>query len=130
MTDPNRDFAAEVLQIQQNANDNYAASENRLHACEEECARLRVQLAKDDDALGVATELWIVFQYRDEKHIEFQGVFSDKEKAIAACKTWTYSVNGPVILNQELPAEPMQLEKCWYPLTEAEPGGSHGDTQR
>lgn len=42
---------AAIPEIQQNANDNYVASENRLHACEDECRRLREQLAKDDDAM-------------------------------------------------------------------------------
>lgn len=49
----------DILTIQQNANDNYAASENRLHNCEAEREKFRKllndalrELAKDDERMG------------------------------------------------------------------------------
>lgn len=67
-------------------------------------------------------EFWLVFQYREHGPQDFQGLFSSKEKAIAACKLPTFCVCGPEILDRELPEDSGPFAKCWYPLNgEAEP---------
>ena len=67
------------------------------------------------------TELWLVFQYRDDAPPDFQGVFSTKQKAIEACKSPNYCVCGPAVVDQELPEETSEFPKGWYPLLESEP---------
>lgn len=49
-------------------------------------------------------EIFVVGQLFEEegKQWEFQGVFSTKELAEAACRDWTYFV-GSAVLDQELP---------------------------
>lgn len=67
-------------------------------------------------------QVWLVFQFQgDSIAPDFQGVFSTKEKAIAACTMQTYCVCGPELLDHELPTEPGLFPKCWYPLLEPEP---------
>jgi len=66
-------------------------------------------------------ELWIVYQYYDDGPPGFQGIFSSKEKAVAACVADNFCVAGPVFLDQELPLEKEQFPLCWYPHLEAEP---------
>jgi len=68
-------------------------------------------------------QLRLVFQYREgsESPQEFTGVFSDKEKAVAACITEMHSVGGPITLNEAFPLETVALPLNWYPLLEPEP---------
>jgi hypothetical protein len=66
------------------------------------------------------TVLWLVEQWFPDKAQDFQGIFSTKERAIAACKLDTFAVTR-VILDRELPIETVDREKCWYPLREPEP---------
>lgn len=64
--------------------------------------------------------LWIVGQIRPEQHsqlFEFQGVFSSKELAIAACRSQTYFV-APTMLDVEIPDEQSAWPGCEYPLKE------------
>lgn len=46
---------------------------------------------------------------------DFQGVFDSREKAFAACRDESYSVQSAV-LNQELPHESSEFPDCEYPL--------------
>lgn len=45
---------------------------------------------------------------------EFQGIFSDENKAIGACKTNEYWI-GPVTLDQEIPDETTDWPGQYYP---------------
>jgi len=58
--------------------------------------------------------VYIVTKNRPDGKWEFQGVFSTKEKAIAACKGpgWGY---GPEELDVELPEESIVWEGFVYP---------------
>ena len=47
---------------------------------------------------------------------EFQGIFSSKELAIAACKTSAYFVMGPFELNKELPDETVNPDNAFFPF--------------
>ena len=59
-------------------------------------------------------ELWLVGQWRGDYEWEFQGVFSSKEKAIAACRNNNYFL-APVYLNSECPDEKRGMPNCEYP---------------
>ena len=67
--------------------------------------------------------LWLVGQYRKPDPVanvawEFQGVFTTKEKAIAACRAKHYWI-APVELDQEWPDETMaDFPGMYYPLLE------------
>lgn len=58
--------------------------------------------------------LWIVFQHKRGSVREFQGVFTSRELARAACKTWRYSYRV-IKLNKELPKKRV-MTKCVYPI--------------
>jgi hypothetical protein len=65
-------------------------------------------------------ELWLVGQYRSGdiagKVIwDFNGIFSDRDKAIAACRDPNYFI-APVILNEELPHETIIFPRLEWPL--------------
>jgi hypothetical protein len=61
--------------------------------------------------------LWIVGKWEGEGW-EFQGVFDDRDKAIAACRTRWYFV-APATLNETLPAEREVWPAVFYPIAEA-----------
>jgi len=48
---------------------------------------------------------------------EFQGVFSSREKAIAACRTPMYCIM-PIELDADIPDAPHEFPICEYPLAE------------
>lgn len=65
--------------------------------------------------------IWLVEQWREEKEApELQGIFSAKEKAVAACVLDTFCVTR-VPLDEALPVETVPRVHCWYPLRESEP---------
>src|SRR3990167_6545590 len=68
--------------------------------------------------------LWLVGQYRIGENPntvwDFQGVFSTKAGAIAACQKDTYFV-VPLQLDAEVPNEPMVIPGAWYPHRQKEP---------
>ena len=61
--------------------------------------------------------LWVVGKVTDEaaKAWEMQGVFSDKNAAISACRDYTYFV-GPVIMNMSLPHDTVEWFGAFYPI--------------
>jgi hypothetical protein len=63
-------------------------------------------------------KLWIVGKnVKETEHgivWEFQGIFSDQEKAIAACHTEFYFL-APMELNRELPRETTVMVGGYYP---------------
>lgn len=66
------------------------------------------------------TELWCCGQLKKiwnkgDHTWEFQGCFSTKEKAIAACKTQNYFI-FPIVLDKELPSETVEAPNCEWPL--------------
>lgn len=69
---------------------------------------------------------WVVLQYRERtdsapEGFEFSGVFDDRDKAIAGCRDYTYCVNGPVEMNQQMPHETVHDSmECFYPITRTE----------
>lgn len=78
--------------------------------------------AADSITINQVQHLWIVgqiisahFDIRNKRWIndtqcwEFQGVFDDKEKAIAACTTEYHFVMGAFELNQQLPDEQINI---------------------
>ncbi len=71
--------------------------------------RVRVPLARK--------ELWLCGQAKSEdgRCWEFQGIFSTKEKAIAACRHEWYFI-APVELDAELPDETVEMAGAYYPL--------------
>jgi len=64
----------------------------------------------------------VVLQYRERTEttaagFELSGVFDAKDKAVAACRDWTYSVNGPLKINRQLPHETVSdVIECFYPI--------------
>ena len=64
-------------------------------------------------------ELWLVGQYRSGEipNIvwDFQGIFSTKGKALAACRNEWYFI-APIALDVELPDEVVQMPGAYYPL--------------
>jgi len=64
-------------------------------------------------------ELWLVGQYRSGENPnivwDFQGIFSTKEKALAACRNEWYFI-APIPLDAELPDEVIQMPGAYYPL--------------
>jgi len=68
--------------------------------------------------------LWVVGQYRAETDAgnvwDIQGVFSTREKALAACRGPNYFI-GPIKLNEELPDETVEWPgREWPPLKDAD----------
>lgn len=64
----------------------------------------------------MSNKLWIVGQAFDEKGWDFQGVFSTREKAVAACKTERFFICS-CSLDVELPVETSFMgpeeDFCW-----------------
>ena len=68
-------------------------------------------------------ELWLVGQYRrggedggvGDVVWDFQGAFSRKEKAVAACRNRNYFI-APVVLDKEVPDETEPLPGVEYPI--------------
>ena len=75
--------------------------------------------------------LWLCGQYHKPDPVknlawEFQGIFSTKEAAIAACRKREYWI-APIELDQEWPDETMdEFPGLYYPLAETGPEGSEG----
>ena len=79
------------------------------------------------DQMLIGCEVWIVGQtvwragaaeaYPDWPDWEFQGVFSSRDAAIAACRDHMYFV-FPAKIGESFPHESVQLEGCFYPLSE------------
>lgn len=67
-------------------------------------------------------EIFVVVQFREDSNgrWEFQGLFSSKQKAEAACRNENYCVSGPYELDKELPDERVQMELS-SPHVRAEP---------
>ena len=69
----------------------------------------------------VRMKLFIVGQRdsaaKSDRGWEFQGVFSDDEKARAACTTRHHFV-GPATLDEALPDEPVKWEGAYFPKAE------------
>jgi hypothetical protein len=69
---------------------------------------------------------YVVLQYREKTDktaatFEFSGVFDDRDKAIAACRDWSYCVNGPIEMNQSQPHETTHdMAECFYPIVRPE----------
>ena len=76
-------------------------------------------------------EVWIVGQRSDVALITeqwtFTGVFTTKEKALAACRDWTY-FTGRCVLDDAAPHEPTSdwLKDAHYPIDPPTEGASHG----
>ena len=60
-------------------------------------------------------KLWLVGQYRLGHRFVFQGIFSTKKKAIAACKNWRYWI-VPVLIDKQLPDESISMSGSYYPI--------------
>lgn len=67
-------------------------------------------------------ELWICGQYRSggdngvgDVVWDFQGVFSTRAKALAACRNRNYFI-APVVLDREVPDETEEMPGYEYPL--------------
>ena len=66
---------------------------------------------------ATAKEVWIVGQVDiNGGQWQVQGVFSSKDKAIAACTKDTYFI-GPVNLDEPLPDESTTWVGAYFPLT-------------
>jgi len=63
--------------------------------------------------------VWIVGRVNSEniREWEFQGVFDDKDKAIAACKGPDWFV-GPAVLNRVVSEESQPWPGAYYPVTQ------------
>jgi hypothetical protein len=59
-------------------------------------------------------KLWICSKWIKDGSPEFQGVFDDEEKAIAACISSDYGI-GPAILNERIQDETTEWEGFYYP---------------
>jgi len=69
--------------------------------------------------------IWIVGKrtgdpWRESMTWEFQGVFSDREAAIAACRSEAYFV-GPAEMDNALPDDCVPWNGAFYPLLEVDP---------
>lgn len=68
------------------------------------------------------SKLFVVGQVTNEelKTWDFQGVFSTEEKAVAACRDWTYFV-GPADLDAEVPHETApEWPGAFFPIARTE----------
>ena len=75
---------------------------------------------KNAYALKNNNELWICGQWQEGyKMWEFQGVFSNRVKAIKACKNRRYFI-FPSLLNKELPMETVIPDGFEYPYNTKE----------
>jgi hypothetical protein len=59
------------------------------------------------------------FPKESQRVWEFVGVFTTKEKAVAACTSPNHFV-GPVLLNKRAPEETVSWPDSWYPKLEGE----------
>jgi hypothetical protein len=63
-------------------------------------------------------KLWLVGQFKAEVEQgivwEFQGIFSTKDAAVAACRTENYCLQS-VWLDELLPEEQVRFADCEYP---------------
>lgn len=61
-------------------------------------------------------KVWIVGRVdkRDYLRWEFQGVYDDKQKAIAACEDETWFI-GPAQVNAPIPKESIEWPGAFYP---------------
>lgn len=68
-------------------------------------------------------KLWLCGQYRsgDFPNInwDFQGIFSSKKKAIAACRNENYFI-ASIELDKELPDESVAMPSEYYPFKSKE----------
>lgn len=57
--------------------------------------------------------MWLVGQYRSGESgnviWEFQGIFSTREKAMAACRNVNYFIHE-VVMDEEIPDEPLIMD--------------------
>lgn len=65
-------------------------------------------------------KLWLCGQYRSGEKLteivwDFQGIFSTKEKAVAACLNKNYFI-APIKLDEEIPDAPEFMPDVEYPL--------------
>jgi hypothetical protein len=80
----------------------------------------RIKKVKKQKALKNNDELWICGQWQEDyKMWEFQGVFSNRVKAIKACKNERYFI-FPSSLNKELPMETVIPDGFEYPYNTKE----------
>jgi len=64
--------------------------------------------------------LWIVFSWGEDGKHEFEGVFSSKTLAIAACVRQDMCV-CPCVLDERVPEGEKVWPGAWYPHMESEP---------
>lgn len=63
------------------------------------------------------TFVWVVGQHKLIDGVwEFIGVFSTEEKAVAACRDYTYFV-GPARIDEQLPDETVEWTGSYYPIS-------------
>ena len=58
--------------------------------------------------------IWLVGMYKTKSKMEYIGIFSTEEKAIAVCKDFRYWI-CKFILDEELPYEPIP-SNGYYPI--------------
>lgn len=67
-------------------------------------------------------DLWLVGQWKSGDYPncvwEFSGIFDSEEKAVNACRDWTYFV-APIKLNDQFPHETVNLGS-YYPIKREE----------
>jgi len=51
----------------------------------------------------------------DHLRWEFQGMFSDLDRAVKACRDWRYFV-APAIMNAEIPEDMIPWPDLYYPI--------------
>lgn len=72
---------------------------------------------------GDAAELWLVLQWiataPEGGVFEVFGIFSSRALAVAACRDWTYCVNGPIVLDAQAPHDSCAFAESFYPVNEA-----------
>jgi hypothetical protein len=78
------------------------------------------------------SELWICFRWEGrylddgewfsspDDQPQFQGVFSSRDRAVAACRDYSYCI-WPVVLNEELPHEPCPTPNVEWPNPDPPP---------
>jgi hypothetical protein len=83
---------------------------------ETEFARYKLECI--EEPRSEALTMWLCGQAKSEdgKCWEFQGIFSTREKAIAACRHEWYFI-APVELDAELPDETIEMPGAYYPLS-------------
>lgn len=62
--------------------------------------------------------VWICGQWVSQfAHWELQGIFSNEDKAIAACQTSLYFI-APIEIDKECPRDNRYMPGAYYPLAE------------